>query len=155
MITTLRILLTVAACVAGSAVADDGSRYMPAKPSPAYQQECGSCHVAYPPGLLPAPSWQRLLAGLRSHFGADASVEPAMMKELSTYLSANAGTSRRTAEEPSQDRITRLSWFLREHRKVPDATWKLAAVKSAANCTACHTQADKGDYSERNIRIPR
>ena len=24
----------------------------------AYQQECSACHMAYPPGLLPAASWQ-------------------------------------------------------------------------------------------------
>ena len=27
---------------------------------PKYQQECAACHVAYPPGMLPADSWQRL-----------------------------------------------------------------------------------------------
>ena len=27
--------------------------------SAAYQEECGGCHFAYQPGLLPAASWQR------------------------------------------------------------------------------------------------
>ena len=26
-----------------------------------YNEECGACDMAYPPGLLPAKSWQRLL----------------------------------------------------------------------------------------------
>ena len=44
---------------------------------------------------------------------------------------------------------------MREHDEVPAATWKLPAVKSAANCAACHTQADQGDFNEHNVRIPR
>ena len=35
----------------------------------AYTQECAACHLAYPPGLLPAASWQRLMGGLGKHFG--------------------------------------------------------------------------------------
>ena len=31
---------------------------------PQYQQECAACHVAYPPGMLPAASWQRLIDNL-------------------------------------------------------------------------------------------
>jgi len=30
-----------------------------------------------------------------------------------------------------------------EHRDVPATTWKLPALKSVANCNACHTQAKK------------
>ncbi len=44
---------------------------------PAYKQECGSCHLAYPPGLLPASSWQRLMGDLPHHFGTDASLDAA------------------------------------------------------------------------------
>ncbi|MDP3827378.1 MAG: cytochrome C, partial [Polaromonas sp.] len=34
------------------------------------------------------------------------------------------------------------------------AVWKHASVKSAANCAACHTAADKGDYNDDNLRFP-
>ena len=30
-----------------------------------------------------------------------------------------------------------------------------ASIKSAANCAACHTQADKGVFNDHDIRIPR
>jgi hypothetical protein len=122
---------------------------------PQYQQECGACHVAYPPSLLPATSWSRLLGKLSQHFGTDASLDAASLKALSTWIQSQAGGSRRMREEPPQDRITRSAWFGREHREVAATTWKLPAVKSPANCAACHTQADTGDYRERNIRIPR
>jgi hypothetical protein len=123
--------------------------------TPAYQQECGSCHVAFPPGLLPAASWQRVMASLPKHYGVDASLDGATGKSLATWLASSAGSGRRAAEAPPEDRITLGRWFVREHDEVPARTWKLAAVKSAANCAACHTQAEQGDYRERNIRVPR
>jgi len=124
-------------------------------PLPAYTQECAVCHVAYPPGMLPAVSWQRLMSNLGRHYGTDASLEPATVRELSAWLTANAGTYKRVAEAPPEDRITRSAWFIRKHDEVPAATWKRAAVKSAANCNACHARADQGDFNERNVRIPR
>ncbi len=140
---------------AGTAQAEGGRRN-PAPPlSPAYQQECAACHVAYPPGLLPAASWNRIMKNLNRHYGTDASLDPATMKTLSSWLTANAGTNKRVSEEPLQDRITLSEWFIRKHREVPKATWKLPVVKSAANCTACHQQAEQGDFNEHNVRIPR
>ncbi|HPQ24397.1 MAG TPA: cytochrome C, partial [Gammaproteobacteria bacterium] len=40
--------------------------------NPLYLQECGSCHFAYQPGLLPARSWNNLMGGLENHFGENA-----------------------------------------------------------------------------------
>jgi hypothetical protein len=105
--------------------------------------------------MLPAASWQRLLATLPRHFGTDASLDPATTQSLSAWLQGPATGSRRAGASPPQDRITRSPWFLREHDEVPAGAWTRAAVKSAAQCGACHTRADQGDYSERNIRIPR
>lgn len=122
---------------------------------PAYQQECAACHIAYPPGMLPAASWKRLMGNLQNHYGTDASIDAATVKQLSVWLNTHAGTYKRVSAPPPDDRITRSAWFIREHDEVPAATWKRPAVKSAANCAACHTQADQGDFRERNIRIPR
>lgn len=122
---------------------------------PKYKQECAACHVAYPPGMLPAASWQRVMGNLTKHYGTDASLDAATVKELSTWLGANAGTYKRVREEPPQDRITRSAWFIRKHDEVDPSTWKRASIKSAANCAACHTQADQGNYSGHNVRIPR
>jgi nitrate/TMAO reductase-like tetraheme cytochrome c subunit len=93
--------------------------------------------------------------GLERHFGVDASMEPAQVQQISVWLKANAGTYKRVREEPAQDRITRSSWFIREHREIESAVWKRASVKSAAQCSACHTQADQGRFDERQVRIPR
>lgn len=146
------IALLAAAGWLASAQADGGAR-VPLLPK--YQQECGACHVAYPPGMLPSASWQRVMANLPRHYGTDASLDAATVRELSTWLNTHAGTWKRVSEAPPEDRVTRSAWFVREHREVASATWKLPAVKSPSNCAACHTQADQGDFRERNIRIPR
>ncbi len=149
--------LLAALSLAQVALADDdgGDRGRRVPLLPKYKQECAACHTAYPAGMLPAASWQRIMGNLSKHYGADASLDPATVKELSGWLGANAGTYKRVREEPPQDRITRSAWFIRKHDEVSAASWKLPAVKSAANCAACHTQADKGDFNEHNVRIPR
>lgn len=136
-----------------AALADDGLPRVPLLPK--YQQECAACHVAYPPGLLPAASWQRLLSGLPHHYGTDASLDAASVQALSAWLAAYAGTYRRVREEPPLDRITRSAWFVRKHDEVPASAWTRPAVGSAANCIACHTKAEQGDFNERSVRIPR
>lgn len=140
--------------LAGAARAD-----LPPQPLlPAYRAECGACHLAYPPALLPAASWARLMAGLGRHYGSDASLDATTTRTIGDWLAANAGRYRklqREAAPPPEDRITRAAWFLREHDEVPASTWKRADVKGAAHCAACHLQADQGDFSERHIRVPR
>ncbi|CAN5818906.1 diheme cytochrome c [soil metagenome] len=149
----LAVALTIGLCL--PAVAGEGERAAQVPLSKTYKTECAACHVAYPPGMLPAASWQRLMTGLPKHFGTDASLDPATVEELSRWLVANAAPSRRSVEPPPEDRITRSAWFTRQHDEVPAATWKRAAIKSASNCAACHTTADKGNFDEHNVRIPR
>jgi len=146
-------LLALASCmVLASALADS----RPSVPLlPQYKQECAACHMAFPPGALPAASWQRIMSNLPRHYGTDASLDAATVRELSAWLKTHAGTWKRVDVPPRDDRITEAAWFVREHREVSASTWKLPAVKSAANCAACHTQAEQGDFRERNIRIPR
>ncbi|MBI5259223.1 MAG: cytochrome C [Burkholderiales bacterium] len=122
---------------------------------PAYQQECGACHVAFPAALLPAASWQRLMNGLPRHYGSDASLAPALQAEIGAWLATHAGTGKRAREAPPEDRITRGAWFQREHRQVAAATWQRPAIQRASHCAACHPQAEKGDFNEHQIRIPR
>lgn len=138
-----------------AALAGDDQRRPDAPLLPKYQQECAACHVAFPPGMLPADAWHRLLGNLPHHYGTDASLDAATVNELATWLGANAGTYKRVREAPPEDRITRSAWFIRKHDEVPGAVWKRPAVKSAANCAACHTQADQGDFNEHAVRIPR
>jgi hypothetical protein len=121
---------------------------------PAYRQECTGCHIAYPPSMLPAASWQRLLNDLPHHYGNDASIDPPTVKTLAAWLGANAASGRGAAVPPD-DRITRSAWFRRQHDEVPAEAWKRPAVRSASNCAACHAGAEAGDFDEHRVRIPR
>lgn len=124
-------------------------------PNERWKTECGSCHIAYPPPLLPADGWKRVMSGLDKHFGTDASVDSAAAAEIGAYLEHYSGSRRRAQAAPDSLRITETAWFVHEHDEVPLASWKHPAVKSAANCAACHTTAEQGDFRKRNIRIPR
>jgi len=141
---------------AGVALADGDRMRVPLLPK--YQQECSACHIAYPPGLLPATSWQRLMGDLPRHFGSDASLDAATVSELNRWLVLNARKSsvgQRTRELPPEGRITRSAWFVSEHDEISAATWKRATIKSASNCIACHGGAEQGNFNEHAVRIPR
>ncbi|MBE0615063.1 MAG: diheme cytochrome c [Burkholderiales bacterium] len=120
-----------------------------------WKAECGSCHIAYQPNLLPASAWRRIMAGLDKHFGTDASLDAASSAEIGAFLERNAGSGKRAASVPASLRITDTRWFVRKHDEVPRAAWKNPQVKTAANCSACHSGAERGDFDEDAVRIPR
>ncbi len=121
----------------------------------AYRQECGSCHVPFPPRLLSAPSWQAVMGSLDIHFGDDASLEPAAQREIAAWLEANAGRRDTTAAGKPLLRISSTQWFRKEHRReIAAEKTRHPDVKTFANCGACHAGAERGDYSERDIRVP-
>ena len=126
----------------------------PAQTNARFQQECSSCHIAYAPGLLPAESWRKMMAGLDKHFGSDASLDAGDNKEITAFLVNNA--SNRWSAPTTPLRISESNWFKRKHddHEINPAVWKNPKVKSPANCAACHPQAERGDFSERNITIP-
>jgi mono/diheme cytochrome c family protein len=126
-----------------------------ASPPTLYTQECGSCHLAFPPNLLPKISWQRVMKGLDKHYGSDASLDVATQNQIDTWLQTYGGQGKRAREEPPQDRITRATWFERKHREVSAATFKRTAIKSPSNCSACHRDAAQGDFEEDRVRIPK
>ncbi len=97
-----------------AALAEDEMRSVATPLLPRYQQECATCHVAYPPGALPAESWRRIVNGLDRHFGTDATLDPATIGQLETWLTAHAATGA-AARRPPEDRITRSAWFAATH----------------------------------------
>jgi hypothetical protein len=130
-----------------------------------YAAECGSCHMAYAAGLLPARSWRKLMAGLDDHFGDNAELDPATRDSLTDYLVANSADgspyrrSRKVMRSLSASaaplRITDLPYFRHEHHEIPlHMVAANAEVGSLSNCSACHRGAERGSFSERDIRIP-
>lgn len=130
-----------------------------------YLDECSSCHMAYPPGLLPARSWQKLMGGLSSHFGDDATLPAETQQALTEFLTANAAdrsSNRRSSKlmasiAPNETplRISETPYMQRKHREIPPRYIQgNDEVRSLANCSACHRDAARGDYSEHGVRIP-
>ena len=155
------VALAFSAIVLGRAQAG-GSHWFPPVADPLVKEECGSCHLAFAPSMLPAASWQRMMANLKNHFGDDASLDPAVTAKISEYLVANAGdrggqrygdkllrgATGTTSLASAPLRITELPKWVREHRKVPDWEWKHQEVRTRANCTACHADAARGYYDD-------
>src|SRR3990170_4872830 len=55
-----------------------------------YEQECGACHFAYQPGLLPAQSWKKTLNNLSDHFGETVELEKGDLAALTEYLTKDS-----------------------------------------------------------------
>lgn len=108
------------------------------------QKECGQCHMAFQPGLLPAASWDRMMGNLADHFGDNATMSAEKTAAIRTYLTANAGRDRR-GDIPA--RITVARWFAHEH-DFPDRVWKRPEVVTKSNCPACHQGAEQGLYDD-------
>lgn len=135
----------------------DGIRLPPVDHA-ATLKECGSCHLAYPPQMLPARSWGRIMDTLADHFGEDAGLEEAALMDIAAYLRANAADSpgaiggKRFMRQlnPAQTplRITETPWWRHAHDEMPPARFDSEKVKSPANCAACHGTAEQGEFFE-------
>lgn len=144
--------LAALALIIGStfAYADGGNLSVPNHPK--WKEECGSCHIAYPPQLLTGENWKRLMTGLDKHFGTNATMDSRDSAEILDFLQRYAGSGNR--HSASSLRISDTQWFTREHREVSNSAWSTPAIKSRSNCAACHVSAERGDWSERGIRMP-
>ncbi len=112
-----------------------------------YREECGACHLAYPPRFLPAESWRALMAGLADHFGEDASLAPATAAAIESYLVAHARTRRVRADRWPPLRISELRWFRHEHEEeVSPRAFRRAGTW--ANCGACHRDAERWRFDD-------
>jgi hypothetical protein len=122
-----------------------------------WKEECGSCHLAYPPRLLSAESWRAVMSGLEKHFGSDASVDAASAAEIGDFLEKNASSRQHRSSNGVEPplRISDTRWFKSEHREVSTRMWKNPKVKSPSNCAACHSKAESGSFNEHEVRMPK
>jgi hypothetical protein len=133
---------TAALFLTGSAALANEFERVPPVTNAATQKECGECHMAYQPGLLPAASWNRIMDGLADHFGDKASLPPDTAAGIRAYLTRNAGGG-----DGRLIRITEQRWWLRKHDFTP-AIWQRKTVGARSNCEACHREAVKGLYED-------
>lgn len=151
------LVIGFSALVLGRAQAGGGHFYAPVTDA-VVKEECGGCHLAFAPSMLPARSWTRMMGDLKHHFGADASLDPGTAKKITDYLTANAADQagkrystkllRGVPEAQAPLRITELPSWINKHREVAASEWKQSTVRSKANCMACHASAERGYYED-------
>jgi cytochrome b len=132
---------------------------------PKWRDECGSCHLAFHPNLLPSRSWQKLMAEQANHFGSDLALDSATSADLLAFLVKNAAETSsteaafriNTSVKPDSTpmRITETPYWVDKHSDIADSDWHLPQVKSKANCAACHLDAEAGTFEDAAMRIPR
>lgn len=133
--------------------------------NPVYKEECGSCHMAYPPGLLPARSWDKLMLELEDHFGENAELDTETQQAITKILLMNSAdkSEYRRSKKFSRSinandvpvRISEIPYFIHEHDEIP-ARMVTAnpKVNSFSQCDACHAKAEQGSFDEHGVRIP-
>ena len=126
-----------------------------------YIEECGACHLAYAPDLLPVESWQQIMLGLEDHFGDNAELDQETSDILRTYLETH-GLSRGRASKmsrllrgvpsPPPRRITELPAFLNMHYSVPRQLGVTELKEGYLSpCADCHRQAAEGIYDAERL----
>lgn len=130
-----------------------------------WREECGSCHLAFHPSLLPARAWQHLMATQDQHFGADLALDAATAAAIGQFLAGASADAHATepALKISQSlaadavplRVTETPYWVKKHRELGPAEWQLPTVKSKSNCSACHLDAEAGTFEDAAMKVPR
>ena len=130
---------------------------------PIYEGECGACHFAYQPELLPSASWMKILDQLDDHFGEEIALDPDSRKSISDYLDSN-GAEKSLAKQSVRIirslggyvpiRITDVPYIREKHHELSAEVLSRTSVGGLSNCAACHTTAEEGIYDDDNVRIP-
>ena len=105
------------------------------------------------------------MANLNNHFNSDASLDDKTFQTLSKYLNENSAEKNldykrsykimaSLRENQIPDSISTTPYIIQKHREIRKDLITQKEVKGLFNCIACHTTADKGIYSERDIKIP-
>lgn len=130
-----------------------------------YIKECGSCHFAYQPGLLPSSSWNKIMSNLGNHYNNDASISAPNLQTLTKYLNDNSAEKNMQYKRSNRivsslasgqipDSISTTPYIIKKHSEIRKNLITQPEVKGLFNCIACHKTADKGNYGERDINIP-
>ncbi len=161
----LVLLLAVLATAAAATVALTalpGRGAPPAALDPVFAEQCGACHLAFPPSLAPKSTWNGILADLEHHFGADATLSPGQVTQIRNWLGANAADHwdnlpshvlRLPAADGSR-RITDAPGWRQRHHAIADTVFAAKPVYRRSNCIACHADAATGQFAPQDIAIP-
>ena len=129
-----------------------------------YAEECGACHLAYPPNLLPQESWKKVMGGLEDHFGENAELDAQTNTHIAQYLDQQglrknkSGKQNRMLRNIPKDapiKITALPYFIAKHDEIPSKMLKNnPKLSSLSQCDKCHSKAVDGLFDEDQVVIP-
>ena len=159
---TLGVLTAVAAAVA-SLAALPGWGVPPARLDAEFAEQCGSCHLAFPPSLAPAATWDRIMADPAHHFGTDMGLPADMVAHLRAFLDANSAEHwdtlpahlLRTPAADGSRRISDAPGWRRAHRRIPASVFAAKPIYRRSSCEACHADAATGGFAPQDIAIPK
>ncbi len=129
-----------------------------------YIKECGACHMAFSPELLPAASWRKVMARLEDHFGESAKLDAPTQHNIAQYLVAHAA-DRATNDQshaimrslhPNEAplRITQVPYIAGLHAAVLDPVWNgTPRPKTLTECGVCHSDIKIGDYKSKTFHV--
>jgi cytochrome b len=130
-----------------------------------WRSECGSCHTAFHPTLLPARSWKALMDRQADHFGENLALAPDTAAEITAFLQKNAAETgmteaaykinRSIPAHATPLRITDTGYWIEKHRGIEEGVWTHPKVGSRSNCGGCHQDAQRGTYEDAAMRLPR
>jgi cytochrome b len=155
-------LLAASTTAIAALTALPGRGVPPATLDPVFALQCGACHLAFPPSLAPAVTWDGILADLKHHFGADATLSPEQVAQIRTWLDANAAGHWDTlpshllgvAAADRSLRITDTPGWRRRHRDIAEVVFTAKPIYRRSNCAACHADAATGLFAPEDIAIP-
>ena len=139
-------------------------KYITPVNNPTYEEECGACHFSYQPELLPSGSWKKIMAGLDDHFGEAVEIDTESINVISGYLISNSAEKSsakravkivRSLGGRTPIRISEIPYIIEKHDEVDPIIFNRESIGSLANCTACHTTAEKGIYDDDDVKIPK
>jgi hypothetical protein len=108
-----------------------------AEENSAWRAECGTCHMPFPPAMLPGEDWLAVMRRLDRHYGADASLDDAARTQIAAFLERNGSRAMSFDSGDELPRITASDWFERSHQGAI-RLWRKGQLKSLANCQDCH-----------------
>ena len=126
----------------------------------AWSRECGSCHLAYSPALLPLASWKRTLDEQEKHFGEDLALGAAAVRRLLEHAGSVATPSWAawklasavpTGEAPLE--ISTTPFWRAAHATLQEGDFKPPRSAGRHDCEACHRDAASGIFHPRMIHM--
>jgi cytochrome b len=128
-----------------------------------FYRDCGDCHKVYPPHILPAASWRKIMGSLDNHRGekiTDENISMVNQETILNYLVENSADSStrevsvKTLHSLGQrvpKTITKTPYWRETHKHIPRSVYKTKKIKDKSNCFACHKDFEHGVLDDMNI----